>query len=152
MKKLLTMLCLLSLTLLVGADDKPKADQPSGDIKGTWEMNGVLTVDRGDTGRGPTLVIGEKEMEWSGKVPYLFDAKGKGTITIDAKKSPATIVLKVGDKVYKGIWSVGEGGKKQEFMQIVLSEAGGDFPKSFKKEELPKDFKGFWLFADREKK
>src|SRR5262249_41213555 len=41
MKKLLSLPCVLSLALLAGADDKPKADDVKAKLKGTWELVSV---------------------------------------------------------------------------------------------------------------
>jgi len=106
------------------------------------------------TGDGPMLVFREKAVEWLTSIPFLFKDKGTGTITIDAKASPATIELKVGDTVYKGIWKIFPDGrnKKRERLQLVLSAPGGDFPKEFPKEDLPKGFKGVDLHLYRDNK
>lgn len=133
---------------------KKEAEKASIDIKGTW----TIIFCQNAFGFDAPLVIGEKEASWPKGIVNLFDEKpGKGSVKIDATKNPPTIDLKVGDKVYKGIYRaqrLTDEFKDQEDLLIILSEAGGDYPKGIdlKKpfETTPKGFKGF-LFGGKRK-
>jgi hypothetical protein len=125
-----------------------------GELKGTWEVDSVGKEGSTVTSLGYPLVFRDKDMEWSTPITWVFEDKGKGTIVVDTKQSPATIKLTIGDVVYKGLWAVKtEKDKKMEYLKMVLSPAGGDFPKDMPKDAtLPKGIKGIVITARRENK
>jgi uncharacterized protein (TIGR03067 family) len=109
------------------------ADKPEG----KWTVTGVIRsgelVIGQDDGLGKFTISGDKA-EWT-EIPRAFKKKGKGTISFDPAKKPATVVLKEGDKTYKGVYRL-----DGDSLIIVLSDPGGDFPKDT--EKVPKDFEG----------
>jgi hypothetical protein len=72
--------------------------------------------------------------------------------------TPHTIEIKIGDKQYKGIYQFvqyNKHSKEKDYVNILLSEPGGDFPKKFdspRQFTLPKDLpKGVLLHFSRKK-
>jgi hypothetical protein len=55
------------------------------------------------------LTITDKTAEWSRGIPLFAKEKGKGSVSINRSKDPPTIELKVGDRVYKGIYRIDGG-------------------------------------------
>jgi hypothetical protein len=147
----------VAVALIPGADvPKDNTETVPAEIKGEWDIsfatNGENTM---TTSQCPKLTIGDKEAEWS-RLPYLIGHKGKGAITVSPSKEPTTIELKVGDKVYKGIYRyrAARPNGKYDNLDILFGEAGEDFPKGFAKDrmDLPNDFKGVLLLVERKKK
>jgi hypothetical protein len=140
--------------------ETPKAkDAPPnapGELKGVWELDGTSKGGQSTTlGRGgPTLVFSDNEVEWAKEIPLVFKEKGKGTITIDTKKTPKTIEVKIGDAVYKGVWKIipPRENSKKEWLKMVLSPANGDIPAEVLPDalRLPRDFQGVQINAYRE--
>jgi uncharacterized protein (TIGR03067 family) len=109
------------------------ADTPEG----KWIATGVVRAGKAVIGKdddfGSITISGDK-IEWT-EIPHAFKSSGKGAVTFDASKKPATIVLKEGDKTHKGVYRI-----DGDTLIIVLSDPGGEFPKDT--EKVPKSFEG----------
>jgi hypothetical protein len=147
----------LAATLLPAATLKEDGEKAAGGIKGTWR---IFSTTRGPNStliksESPTLTVGEKELTWDRAIPLLWRAKGKGALKVDGAAKPPTIELKVGEKVYKGIYRIKTSpDDKEEYLEILLSEAGGEAPKEFDPTSsfrLPKGFKGALINSSRKK-
>jgi hypothetical protein len=124
-----------------------------GEIKGTWKITRLERAGKREARRHLTMVIGAGDLEWSEKGPRLFGANGKGAFTVNHRTLPASLELRVGDEVYRGIWRIyGATNEKKEILQMMIGEAGGNFPEAFPDAGLPKDFRGLMLLAERKKK
>jgi hypothetical protein len=135
---------LLAMALPVATDDPP------GDIQGTWKLQVTRTWDGGGSTYGSanvTLTITGKAAEWPAGIPRVFLGAGKGVVKVGASAKPATIEIKVGDAVYKGVYAIRKGTKDpdMEYLDLLLSEPNGEAPKGFGPDrfKVPAGFTGY---------
>jgi hypothetical protein len=147
------MVSLILLTATLSAAEAPKSDAK---LAGTWRITTTDTDrDGANFSRRPvTFSVNEKEASWDRDIPFLFEEKGKAKAKIDASKTPPTIELTLGGKVYRGIYHIRPSKDgKEEFLVILISKPGGEAPKmSFDEERpatFPKGFKGTQLTGSR---
>ncbi len=146
---------LLIAGLLTTATLRGETGKDAIRIEGNWMLHVTLNADGVISNFGPVaFTVGDKEATWASRIPFLFEEKGKGTVNVEACRNPPTIELKVGDKVYKGIYRIRtDADGKGERLQILLGDVGGKFPKAFDdtRNGLPENFKGLMLYGTREK-
>lgn len=141
---------LLALSLLP-TGDASKTAQGAQALNGKWDLHlaieGKHLLNQGNI----FVTISDQKIAWT-KLPYFTDEKGECKLTVDPSKSPSTIELKVGDKVYKGIYRLrpAKNGRPEQ-LDLLIATKGSDFPKAFgaSELELPKEFTGVLLMAAR---
>jgi uncharacterized protein (TIGR03067 family) len=100
MKKFLPPLCVLTIALLAGADDKPKADAIKAKLKGTWKAVEIVI----DGKKLPANEVGEVMVTFDGDKVTI---KGKdepqvGSYTVDASQKPVHLDVVPSDGPDKG--------------------------------------------------
>lgn len=132
---LLRLVCLLAVGLLLGADDpKPAAEKAADNpLKGTWKAE---TVEQGGTKLSGDE-LGNLELTFDDS-KYAEKRDGEvveeGEYTLDLKKAPKTIDLKIGTGEHKGKPQVGIFEVKGDTVRMCLSLPGSD--------QRPKEFSG----------
>ena len=148
---------LLTLALLIPAD-APK-DTPKGvpaNLKGEWRLTAAAQEKRfglSPPGANLILKIGDNSLEWEW-ITYFSEEPGKATLVAQGKENEGTLELKLGDKVYKGIYRLKEDKEnKITILEILLGLEGKAAPKEFHKDPLkvPADA-SYLLKCDRKKK
>lgn len=157
MTKLLLALQVFALSALVASGDDKK-DPPKGvpdHLKGEWEIFGAangkksLTVPAG----GASFTIGAETMEWK-SLPLLENKPGKATIKAKGKSDAGTLELKIGEKLYNGIYRVIKPkNNTSEDLEILLGLEGKPGPKEFPKTvfDFPTDA-SLYLQSSRKKR
>ncbi len=116
------------------------------ELKGTsWLLTGVSSGKGGITSSGAsssgssvtTIQFQDKAAEWS-SMPYFQEKPGKATYTTEATKTLNRIEMRIGDDVYKGIYTIKKDEAGHVGMTLEMIGPGGDYP-----EQFTKDYKKF---------
>jgi hypothetical protein len=144
----------LSLAILVAADGPKEApkDVPAN-LKGTWKIMGGTTGKNSFTSgvANCALKIGDGSAEWN-FIPIFSEKAEKAKFAAEGKGDEGTLELKVGDKLYKGIYRLSKiKDAKLTTLRVLLGLPGKPAPKAFSKDSLtlPADA-SLYLFCQKE--
>jgi uncharacterized protein (TIGR03067 family) len=97
------------------------------------------------------FVIADGKITWK-RLPFVNPDKGEGTFTVDTTKTPPTIDLKAGGKLYQGIYRLRVNKEStNEYLDMLFAKPGEKRPTAFADAvlQVPKGFPGFLLTAVR---